>query len=50
MTPSAGGKWKYTVLHRFTGADGGYPGGGVVFDGKGSLYGTAYTVVYEITP
>jgi uncharacterized repeat protein (TIGR03803 family) len=50
LTLSAGGKWKYTVLHKFTGQDGGYPDGGVVLDSKGNLYGTAYSVVYEITP
>ncbi len=49
VTPRGDGKWKYTVLHKFTGQDGGYPGGGVVLDGNGNLYGTAYTVVYEIT-
>jgi uncharacterized repeat protein (TIGR03803 family) len=48
LTPSASG-WKYTVLHKFTGQDGGYPDGGVVLDKKGGLYGTAYDVVYEIT-
>jgi hypothetical protein len=50
LTPSTGGKWKYTVLHEFTGQDGFYPDGGVVLDGKGNVYGTAYDVVYEITP
>jgi len=52
------GKWRYTDLHDFTGgADGGYPGGGVVLDATGTLYGTAVLggadgkgVVYEITP
>ena len=57
LTPS-GGKWLYTDLHDFTGgADGGYPGGGVVLDAVGNLYGTAVLggvnglgVVYEVTP
>ncbi len=49
LIPGASGKWKYSVLHRFTGHDGGYPDG-VVLDGKGNLYGTAYNVVFEITP
>ena len=54
----AGNRWKYRDLHDFTGAaDGGYPGGGVVVDADGNLFGTAVTggadgwgVVYEITP
>jgi len=50
LAPGASGKWKYTVLHRFTGADGGQPLGGLVVDAKGNLYGTAYSVVFEITP
>lgn len=57
LAPS-GRKWRYTDLHDFTGgADGGYPGGGVVLDAAGNLYGTAVLggangrgVVYEIVP
>ncbi len=50
LTPGANGKWTYSVLHRFTGADGGQPLGGLIVDTKGNLYGTAYSVVFEITP
>ncbi len=57
LTPSAGGKWKYTVLHRFTGQDGNEPQASVILDKKGNLYGTTVRggpndagVVYEITP
>ena len=50
LSPIASGKWRYTVLHKFTGQDGFYPGGGVVLDTKGNLYGTAYNVVFEIMP
>jgi uncharacterized repeat protein (TIGR03803 family) len=50
LTPRTARKWRYTVLHRFNGPDGAQPGGGVVLDGKGNLYGTAYNVVFEITP
>jgi uncharacterized repeat protein (TIGR03803 family) len=57
MTPQSDRKWKYQVLHRFTGADGYDPVAGVVLDDKGNLYGTTseggpagYGVVYEITP
>ncbi len=57
LTPS-NGSWTYTDLHDFTGgADGGYPGGGVVLDSSGIFYGTAVLggtngggVIYEITP
>jgi uncharacterized repeat protein (TIGR03803 family) len=56
LTPVSG-KWRYKDLHDFTGgADGGYPGGGVVLN-AGILYGTAVLgganglgVVYEVTP
>ena len=56
LTPGQQG-WTYQDLHDFTGgADGGYPGGGVIFDNAGNMFGTATTggagnwgVVYEIT-
>jgi uncharacterized repeat protein (TIGR03803 family) len=50
LAPSANGKWTYTVLHKFDGSDGAQPLGGLIFDNKGNLYGTAYSVVFEITP
>jgi len=57
MTSQSDGKWKYRVLHRFTGADGYSPQAGVILDNKGNLYGTTteggpggYGVVFEITP
>ena len=59
VTPSEGG-WTYSSLHDFTGqsgSDGAYPQGGLVFDAKGNLYGTASEggtynngTVFEITP
>ena len=58
MTPAAKGKWKYSVVHDFTGTDGAYPAAAVVFDQHGNLYGTtelggpghSVGVVFEITP
>ena len=55
----AGEAWTETILHRFTaGNDGAGPNGGLIFDAKGSLYGTAatggdaqgYGVVFRFTP
>ena len=34
------GGWWISVLHSFSGADGGYPGAGPVLDAAGNLYGT----------
>jgi uncharacterized repeat protein (TIGR03803 family) len=40
LSPSPGGTWTFTVLHKFTGeGDGYYPAGGVVMDANGNLYG-----------
>jgi hypothetical protein len=37
------GKWKEKVLHAFkSGSDGANPNGGLVFDSKGTIYGTTY--------
>ena len=56
LTPQAGGKWKYSVVHKFNGTDGGFPYG-VILDDQGNLYGTTqafgaygYGVAFEITP
>jgi uncharacterized repeat protein (TIGR03803 family) len=38
-----------TVLHSFTGADGGAPSAGVIADPAGNFYGTAYSVVFELS-
>jgi uncharacterized repeat protein (TIGR03803 family) len=64
LTPGKGGRWRETVLHRFTGgSDGSGPYSGVILDAAGNLYGTATYggnpgcfqnsgcgVVFEITP
>jgi len=57
LSPTKKGRWKYTILHEFTGPDGANPDSGVIFDRKGNLFGTtqrggAYGggVVFELTP
>ena len=40
LTPGSGGTWTETVLHRFLTNEGTSPRAAVVFDAKGSLYGT----------
>jgi uncharacterized repeat protein (TIGR03803 family) len=57
LAPETKGKWRYTLLHTFTGADGAQPDANLILDDKGNLYGTTATggaygggVVFEITP
>ena len=57
LGPGSKGKWKYTVLHRFTGYDGAQPDANLILDKKGNLYGTTATggasgagVAFEVTP
>jgi uncharacterized repeat protein (TIGR03803 family) len=57
LSPSSNGKWKYTVLHTFTGSDGAQPDANLILDSKGNLYGTTATggaggagVAFELTP
>jgi len=57
LSPVKNGKWKYAVLHAFTGYDGAQPDANLILDDKGNLYGTAATagqygagVVFEVTP
>lgn len=41
LTPNGNGGWQESVLYAFQGApDGSYPGGNLVFDGSGNIYGT----------
>lgn len=56
FTPQTNGKWKYSVIHKFNGADGAWPYG-VVLDGKGNIFGTTMGggkynggTAFEITP
>jgi uncharacterized repeat protein (TIGR03803 family) len=58
LSPSRTGKWTEKVLYSFSsGADGGYPQAGLIWDGKGNLYSTtasgganASGTVFELTP
>ena len=56
LSPQKSGKWAYSVVHKFTAADGEYPLG-VIIDGKGNLFGTTqsfgkyhFGTAFEITP
>jgi len=56
LSPEGGNKWKYTVLHKFSGTDG-YGPLGVTVGSDGNLYGTTLRggkdnlgVVFQITP
>jgi len=60
LEPAAGGGWAGSELYSFSSDDGvgGYPIGGLIFDGSGNLYGTTavggsvgfYGTVFELTP
>ena len=49
LSPQKNGKWKYGVLHKFTGKDGNFPNYGMTMDDKGNLFGvtTAGGKYYE---
>ncbi len=56
LTP-AGGAYREELIHRFSGADGQNPQGGLVEDSRGALYGTtllggagAWGAVFKLTP
>ncbi len=49
LAPRTGGKWAYTVLYDFDSAYETPPDGQLILDAQGNLYGTAFSVVYEIT-
>jgi uncharacterized repeat protein (TIGR03803 family) len=66
LSPTSKGEWTETVIHVFSvgsnfGRDGEFPGGTLVVDGSGNVYGTAVNggvgcsgfycgVVYELSP
>jgi uncharacterized repeat protein (TIGR03803 family) len=39
LSPVAKGNWRFTTIHMFEEKDGAFPGGGLIFDGAGNLYG-----------
>ena len=43
LSPSASGHWTEKIIYNFTGgSDGSEPGGNLIFDAAGNLYGTAF--------
>jgi uncharacterized repeat protein (TIGR03803 family) len=57
LSPASDGKWKETVLHRFTFSDGSLPYAGLIIDSAGNLYGTTsrggsarWGTVFELSP
>jgi uncharacterized repeat protein (TIGR03803 family) len=50
LAPRTGGKWAYAVLYDFDGSYETPPDGRLILDPRGNLYGTALSVVYEVTP
>jgi uncharacterized repeat protein (TIGR03803 family) len=51
LSPNGAGGWNETVLYSFTGgADGQYPGAGLIWDGQGNLYGTTVGGGYGCAP
>jgi len=50
LSPTAHGNWKYSVLYDFRSPSESPPDGRLIIDSKGNLYGTAFSIVYEITP
>ncbi len=57
LTLAPRNKWKYSVIHRFTGPDGNTPLGSLIFDGSGNLFGTTsgggahgLGTVFELSP
>lgn len=50
LSPTTSG-WNATIIYNFTGTnDGASPSTGLVFDGKGNLYGATPTTIYQLSP
>jgi uncharacterized repeat protein (TIGR03803 family) len=57
LAPNPDGTWTETFIHEFTGTDGDFPAGPLIFDSRGNLYGTAaglgtfgFGTIFELTP
>jgi uncharacterized repeat protein (TIGR03803 family) len=51
LIPGSNGHWSEKVLYSFSGGAGGsFPGGKLLFDSTGNLYGTTTYTVYELSP
>lgn len=57
LTRESGGKWSYSIIHRFKGREGQNPAGNLIFDSSGNLYGTTFLggsqgfgTVFELSP
>ncbi len=57
LTPDGDGTWTENLIHKFDGSDGDFPAGALIFDQRGSLYGTAASAgsyglgtIFELTP
>jgi uncharacterized repeat protein (TIGR03803 family) len=57
LRPGSNGQWTESVIHTFNMQDGGSPAGGLVLDGKGSIYGVTQGggnqgagVVFQLVP
>jgi uncharacterized repeat protein (TIGR03803 family) len=57
LMPTANGTWQQTVLNTFDGTNGSIPGGNLILDSSGNIYGVTswggaykFGTVYEVTP
>jgi hypothetical protein len=56
LSPQKNGTWTYSVVHKFSGPDGAFPGYGLTIDDQGNLFGVTssggrynFGVAFEIT-
>ena len=57
LTPNADGTWSESFVHKFSGVDGDFPAGPLIFDSRANLFGIAasrgiygFGTMYELTP